>query len=124
MTTIALITGANKGIGLETARLLGERGMTVLLGCRDAERAKAAEVELRSGGAIAHAVALDVTDEASIRAAAQRVESEFGHLDILINNAGIARGDGQGLPSQTTLETLRESAGDPDPTRGDAPGRR
>jgi NAD(P)-dependent dehydrogenase (short-subunit alcohol dehydrogenase family) len=107
MTTIALITGANKGIGLETARLLGARGMTVLLGARDPQRGAAAEAELRAGGADARALTLDVTDEDSVLAAAKRVDSEYGHLDILINNAGIAMGDGTGKPSETTLGTLR-----------------
>jgi NAD(P)-dependent dehydrogenase (short-subunit alcohol dehydrogenase family) len=107
MTTVALITGANKGIGLETARLLGARGMTVLLGCRDEERGRTAEAELRAGGADAHAIALDVTDEESIAAAAKRVDDTYGRLDILINNAGIALGDGAGRPSETTLATMR-----------------
>jgi NAD(P)-dependent dehydrogenase (short-subunit alcohol dehydrogenase family) len=107
MTTIALITGANKGIGLETARLLGARGFTVLLGCRDEERGRRAEAELRAGGETAHAVTLDVTDAASITNAAKRIESEYGRLDILVNNAGIARGDGSGRPSETTLATMR-----------------
>src|SRR5580700_8150901 len=108
MTTTALITGANKGIGLETARLLGARGMTVLVGARDAARGRQAEQELRDGGADARFVQLDVTDEASAGQAAKWIESEFGVLDILVNNAGIARGDGDGRPSQTTLATLRE----------------
>ena len=108
MTTTALITGANKGIGLETARLLGARGMTVLVGARDAGRGQQAEQALRAGGADARFVQLDVTDEASALRAAKWVEAEFGVLDILINNAGIARGDGDGRPSQTTLATLRE----------------
>jgi NAD(P)-dependent dehydrogenase (short-subunit alcohol dehydrogenase family) len=108
MTTTALITGANKGIGFQTARLLGARGMTVLVGARDADRGKLAEQELRDGGADARFVQLDVTGEESVRQAAKWVETEFGVLDILINNAGIARGDGDGRPSQTTLATLRE----------------
>jgi NAD(P)-dependent dehydrogenase (short-subunit alcohol dehydrogenase family) len=108
MTTTALITGANKGIGQETARLLGARGMTVLVGARDAARGQQAERELREGGADARFVRLDVTDEASIRQATAWIETEFGHLDVLVNNAGIARGDGTGQPSQTTLATLRE----------------
>ncbi len=108
MTTTALITGANKGIGLQTARLLGARGMTVLVGARDAARGQQAERELREGGADARFVRLDVTGEASIRQAATWIEAEFGLLDVLINNAGIARGDGTGQPSQTTLATLRE----------------
>jgi NAD(P)-dependent dehydrogenase (short-subunit alcohol dehydrogenase family) len=108
MTTIALITGANKGIGYETARLLGARDMTVLVGARDEERGRQAEQALRDDGADAHFVPLDVTDEASIQSAAKRIETDHGRLDILINNAGIARGDGTGLPSETTLETMRE----------------
>jgi NAD(P)-dependent dehydrogenase (short-subunit alcohol dehydrogenase family) len=105
--TTALITGADKGIGLATARLLGTRGMTVLVGSRDDDRGRRAEAELRAGGADAHAVRLDVTDEATIRAAADRVAADHGHLDVLVNNAGIARGDGSGVPSETTLPTLR-----------------
>jgi len=107
MTTIALITGANKGIGFETARLLGDRGMTVLAGARDKARGAEAERALRAGGADARFVALDVTDEESVTQAAQWIDGEYGLLDILVNNAGIARGDGTGLPSQTTLATLR-----------------
>ena len=106
MTTTALITGANKGIGIQTARLLGARGMTVLVGARDAGRGRQAEQELRAGGADARFVHLDVTDEASAQQAAKWIEAEFGMLDILINNAGIARG-GAGRPSETTLATLR-----------------
>ena len=107
MTTIALITGANKGIGFETARLLGDRGMTVLAGARDKARGAEAERALRAGGADARFVALDVTDEESVTQAAEWIDGEYGLLDILVNNAGIARGDGTGLPSQTTLATLR-----------------
>ena len=107
-TTIALITGANKGIGLATARQLGARGMTVLVGARDAARGREAERTLRDGGADARFVPLDVTDEASVAAAAKLVEQEYGHLDVLINNAGIVRADGAGLPSATTLASLRE----------------
>ncbi|MCI4064528.1 SDR family NAD(P)-dependent oxidoreductase [Micromonospora sp. R77] len=107
-TTIALITGANRGIGLATARQLGARGMTVLVGARDAARGRAAERALRDGGADARAVPLDVTDEASAAAVAELVEQEYGHLDVLVNNAGILRADGTALPSETTLATLRE----------------
>jgi NAD(P)-dependent dehydrogenase (short-subunit alcohol dehydrogenase family) len=107
MTSIALITGANTGIGLETARTLGARGTTVLLGSRDEDRGRAAEAELRAGGADATAIALDVTDEKSVQAAAERIDAEFGRLDILVNNAGIARADGSGLPSATTVAALR-----------------
>jgi NAD(P)-dependent dehydrogenase (short-subunit alcohol dehydrogenase family) len=107
MTNIALITGANKGIGFETARLLGARDMTVLVGARDPELGRKATQALRDGGADAHYVLLDVTDEKTVQEAAAWIEAEYGRLDVLINNAGIARGDGTGKPSETTLETLR-----------------
>jgi NAD(P)-dependent dehydrogenase (short-subunit alcohol dehydrogenase family) len=89
--TIALITGANKGIGLETARQLGARGITVLVGARDEERGSAAERALREGGFDARFVWLDVTDTESVRQAAEWIEKEHGRLDILVNNAGISR---------------------------------
>jgi NAD(P)-dependent dehydrogenase (short-subunit alcohol dehydrogenase family) len=108
MTTIALITGANKGIGFATARNLAARGVTVLLGARDADRGRAAEKALASSGADARYVPLDVTGVTSAVEAAAWIESEYGQLDVLVNNAGIARGDGRGLPSETTVETLRE----------------
>lgn len=107
-TTIALITGANKGIGLATARQLGARGMTVLVGARDAARGREAADKLRAEGVDARSVPLEVTDAASVAAAAELVEREYGHLDVLVNNAGIIRADGAGLPSQTTLVSLRE----------------
>jgi len=106
--TVALLTGANKGIGYETARLLRERGMTVLLGARDETRGRAAERGLRARGADARLVLLDVTDEASIRRAAEWIEAEYGQLDVLVNDAGVARGDRTDLPSETKLATLRE----------------
>jgi NAD(P)-dependent dehydrogenase (short-subunit alcohol dehydrogenase family) len=106
--TIALITGANKGIGNATARLLAQRGHTVLLAARDADRGSCAAAELAASGHDVRFVPLDVTDEDSVRRAADQVGADFGRLDILINNAGIARGDWAGRPSQTTLGTLRE----------------
>ena len=87
---IALVTGANKGIGKEIARQLGAQGFTVLVGARDDARGAEAAAELGAGGADAHAVRLDVTDEASIAQAARRIEDEWGGLDVLVNNAGIA----------------------------------
>ena len=104
-TTIALVTGANKGIGLETARQFGARGFTVLAGARDKERGLAAERELRAGGVDARFVLLDVTLDASVREAADWIEREYGRLDILVNNAGIARG---APPSQTDLDVMHE----------------
>jgi NAD(P)-dependent dehydrogenase (short-subunit alcohol dehydrogenase family) len=105
-TTIALITGANKGIGHETARQLGARGATVLAGARDEARGLQAESALREAGADARFVRLDVTDPKSAREAADWVSREYGRLDILVNNAGIARAGG--APSQTDLDAMRE----------------
>ncbi|MGW4502309.1 SDR family oxidoreductase [Micromonospora sp. NPDC004336] len=106
--TIALVTGANRGIGLATARQLGTLGMTVLVGARDADRGRAAERELRDGGVDARHVPLDVTDAESVARAAELVEKEYGRLDVLVNNAGIFLGDGErALPSETTAETMR-----------------
>ena len=104
-TTIALITGANKGIGLETARQLGAQGVTVLAATRDEARGLEAERALRSGGADAKYLRLDVTDAESVREAAGWIDREYGRLDILVNNAGIARGT---PASQTDLDTMRE----------------
>lgn len=83
-TSVALVTGANKGIGKEIARGLAERGLTVLLGARDPDRGTAAAREL----GVTH-LPLDVTDDESISVAAQRIEADFGRLDVLVNNAGI-----------------------------------
>jgi len=105
-TTIALITGANKGIGHQTARQLGARGLTVLAGARDEARGLQAERALREAGADARFVRLDVTDPKSAREAADWVDHEYGRLDILVNNAGIARAGGP--PSQTDLDAMRE----------------
>jgi NAD(P)-dependent dehydrogenase (short-subunit alcohol dehydrogenase family) len=104
-TTIALITGANKGIGLETARQFGARGFTVLAGARDEARGREAERALRGDGFDARFVPLDVTADASVREAADWIEREYGRLDILVNNAGIARGN---PPSETDLAAMRE----------------
>jgi NAD(P)-dependent dehydrogenase (short-subunit alcohol dehydrogenase family) len=106
---VALITGANKGIGNEIARQLGKLGYTVLLGARDEERGNTAASELREQRIDAHPVLIDVTDEASIEAAARRVEGEFGgKLDVLVNNAGIAL-DGRRPASEMNVETLRRT---------------
>ena len=85
---IALVTGASQGIGLQIAKDLAAHGLTVLVGARDLAKGKAAATEI---GERAHAVQLDVTDQASITAAATRIRSEFGRLDVLMNNAGISR---------------------------------
>ncbi|WP_431917132.1 SDR family oxidoreductase [Micromonospora wenchangensis] len=107
-TPLALVTGGNRGIGYATARQLAARGMTVLVGARDADRGAAAVAALRDGGADARPLPLEVTDPASVAAAAEQVEREHGRLDVLVNNAGIVRADGMALPSETTLTTIRE----------------
>jgi NAD(P)-dependent dehydrogenase (short-subunit alcohol dehydrogenase family) len=87
---VALISGANKGLGLETGRQLGRKGYTVLLGARDPEKGKAAAEELRKEGINATAVKLDVTSQADIEAVKQLIEEQFGGvLDVLVNNAGV-----------------------------------
>jgi NAD(P)-dependent dehydrogenase (short-subunit alcohol dehydrogenase family) len=86
---IALITGANKGIGLETARQLGKQGVTILLGARDKQKAKAAAEQLRKEGLDAHGIIIDVSNSASIRKAVASAKRQYGRLDILINNAGV-----------------------------------
>ena len=86
---IALITGANKGLGLETARQLAAQGITVLLGSRDAARGEAAAKKLKDEGLDVRAVKIDVDDRADHTAVAAFIEKEFGVLDILINNAGV-----------------------------------
>jgi len=87
MTTTTLITGANKGLGREAARQLVAAGHIVYVGARDAERGRAAAAAV--GGRF---VALDVTSDESVRAAAKLIDAEVGHLDVLVNNAGIAGG--------------------------------
>ena len=96
-TKIALITGANKGIGRATAEQLAAQGMTVVIGARVVERGEEAAAAIRTAGGEAYAVALDVTDAAIVQAAAQWIEERFGRLDVLVNNAGIS-GSGQRTP--------------------------
>jgi NAD(P)-dependent dehydrogenase (short-subunit alcohol dehydrogenase family) len=85
-----LVTGANRGIGREVARQLAERGYRVLLSARDGEKAKQAAEELsRSTGTAVRALKLDVSDPASINAAAEQVRADPGKLDVLVNNAGV-----------------------------------
>jgi NAD(P)-dependent dehydrogenase (short-subunit alcohol dehydrogenase family) len=87
--TTVLVTGANKGLGLETARQLGALGWTVFVGARDQARGARAVAGLVANGADARFVQLDVTSDASVEAAADQVAQDVGHLDVLINNAGI-----------------------------------
>jgi NAD(P)-dependent dehydrogenase (short-subunit alcohol dehydrogenase family) len=88
--TVALVTGANKGLGLEIARQLGKRGLAVVLGARDLEKGEAAAAALRRDGVDAHAVKLDVGREADVQALPGYFAEKFGRLDVLVNNAGVA----------------------------------
>ena len=106
---IAVITGANKGIGLETARQLGKQGITVLLGSRDLAKGEAAAKKLQGEGIDAQPLEIDVTDERSVRAAAEKVERAHGQLDILINNAGVMADDDQKKVSEQSLEVWRKT---------------
>ncbi|WP_026416943.1 SDR family oxidoreductase [Actinomadura oligospora] len=104
---IALVTGANKGIGFEVARMLGREGMTVLVGARSEERGEKAAAELTGDGLDARFVRLDVTDDETIEAAAKWIETEFGRLDVLVNNAGIAPAEASVSPSELAVAALR-----------------
>jgi NAD(P)-dependent dehydrogenase (short-subunit alcohol dehydrogenase family) len=111
---VALVTGANKGIGRGAAEQLAALGMTVLVGARDPGRGEEAAAALRVAGGDVHAVTLDVTDPATVQEAAKQVDERFGHLDVLINNAGIT-GSGQispqhaydQVPSSVDLDMVR-----------------
>lgn len=109
---IALVTGANKGIGLQIAKDLAARGLTVLVAGRDLAAAERAA----RGIAGARAIELDVTKPTTIAAAAAHIEREHGHLDVLVNNAGVSHVGGErsigesmesGRPSTATLDHVR-----------------
>lgn len=104
---IALITGANKGIGFEIARQLGELGNVILLGARDEVRGKNAAESLAGRGITVEPVRIDVTDPSSAAEAAADIEQRHGRLDILVNNAGIA-GSFYGAPSEASAADVRE----------------
>jgi NAD(P)-dependent dehydrogenase (short-subunit alcohol dehydrogenase family) len=103
---IALVTGANKGIGLEVARQLAGAGMVVLLGARDAQRGASATAQLRGAGLDVTHVPLDVSDPASVERAAAWIEREYGRLDVLINNAAL--GGRWDTPDRLTASDVRE----------------
>lgn len=107
---IALVTGGNKGIGLETVRQLQANGVTVLLGSRDVERGEAAAKKLAGDGSV-RVLKLDVANEADRTSAAAYIEKEFGRLDILVNNAGVLLDDfgGANATSTTPMSLLRET---------------
>ncbi len=105
-TTVALVTGANKGIGYEIARGLAARGSTVLLGARDAGRRAEAVQRLADEGLEVTGIELDVTDRATIAAAAETIGERYGRLDALVNNAGIT-GDHAQAPGAGGVDEVR-----------------
>ena len=105
--TIALVTGANKGIGREISRQLAARGVSVLLGARDCGRGEAAAEQLRAQGHAVEFTELDVTSQSSVDNAAAEVARRYGRLDILVNNAGVALDWVPG--SELSVETLRQT---------------
>ncbi len=103
---VALVSGANKGIGLEIARQLAQAGLRVVIGARDEGRARAAVDDLASQGLVAQSVRLDLDDEESIMGAAATIAAEHGRLDVLVNNAGIFD-FADGPPSTASLAAVR-----------------
>ena len=105
---VALVTGANRGIGLEVARQLATRGFTTILGARDARKGDEAGRSLRQGGLEIIPIHLDVTDQQSIDAAKQLIVERFGKLDVLVNNAAILYDEWQ-RAENASLDTVREA---------------
>jgi NAD(P)-dependent dehydrogenase (short-subunit alcohol dehydrogenase family) len=110
---IALITGANRGIGFETARQLAQQGFRVLLGARSVESGKEAESKLKNEGFDAEFVLLDVDDKQTHESAAKLIDENYGKLDVLINNAAIAidetENGGYVAASKTSDEIFRKT---------------
>ena len=105
---IALITGANKGLGFETARQLGRQDIKVLIGARDETRGREAVAKLQEEGFDAEFVPVDMSAGETHEAAAKYVADNYGRLDILVNNAGVAL-DGGEKASEVSLETVRKT---------------
>ena len=111
---VALVTGANQGIGLQIAKALAANDYTVLVGSRDHARGEAAARTIEGD---ARALQLDVTDQASIAAAAARIRAELGRLDLLVNNAAISNTAAPGTPFEEILRTGRPSVASLDAVR-------
>lgn len=103
---VALVTGANQGIGLQIAKAMAANGYTVLVGSRNLEKGEAAALSI---GPAAHALQLDVTVPASIAAAAERIRQDFGRLDVLVNNAAISNNKAPGTPLEESIQAGRAS---------------
>lgn len=102
----ALVTGANKGIGFSIAKGLGALGYQVWIGARDRDRGEAAVAELEAGGIHARFLEIDVADDGSVNSAAAALTGRIGHLDVLVNNAGIILGSGAS-PSQQPIREVK-----------------
>ncbi len=105
---VALVTGANKGTGYETARRLARKGVKVLVGARNEERGKEVEAKLREEGLEAEFILFDVNDERTQESAARMIEEKFGKLDILVNNAGVGIDGSAALEIQAASQTPME----------------
>jgi NAD(P)-dependent dehydrogenase (short-subunit alcohol dehydrogenase family) len=105
--TIALVTGANKGIGREISRQLAAKGILVLMGCRDRERGEKAVADLRAQGLPVEFIQIDVISQPSVDQATAEIERRHERLDILMNNAGIALDWFPG--SELTVEALQKT---------------
>lgn len=108
-TRIALVTGATRGIGLETVRQLAAAGVHTLLAGRDRGKAVEAALKLQADGLPVEAIALDVTDADSVLLAANQVRERHGRLDILVNNAGVFRDAFDRTPSEQSLSAWRDT---------------
>ena len=111
-TRVALVTGANRGIGREIVRQLADRGLIAVIGSRDLDTGRATAAGLARGGSAPPVVALEVADAESIRLAVAEVEGRYGRLDVLVNNAGIVTdGPSSGyevltVPSEIVAQTF------------------
>jgi NAD(P)-dependent dehydrogenase (short-subunit alcohol dehydrogenase family) len=111
MKRIAVVTGANRGIGLEISRQLAKLGLEVVLTSRDLEKGQEAAEKLVREGLKVHARQLDLLDIPSFRTFAEMLEKDFGRVDVLVNNAGILPDQsGKPTPPETLLETFRTNA--------------
>jgi NAD(P)-dependent dehydrogenase (short-subunit alcohol dehydrogenase family) len=106
---VALVTGANKGIGEAVAAGLARRGLRVAVGARDTSRGRAAAARLWDEGLDAHFLALDVDDDTSVTAAVHTIENDFGRLDVVVNNAALKLERAPSPPSQCALDTVRQT---------------
>jgi NAD(P)-dependent dehydrogenase (short-subunit alcohol dehydrogenase family) len=104
---VALVTGANRGIGLAISHGLGALGATVLVGARDHDKASLAATDLRGQGVDAHGFVIDIADDASVAAAAVAIDERYGRLDVLVNNAAIKLEHHPSPPSAAPLADIR-----------------